>query len=55
MEGHDQASEKESGDNIGLSFACRPKNQWTNTMSVSRAVVVGSLFKTAWKVANGVN
>jgi hypothetical protein len=27
MEGHDQASEKESGGNNGLSFACCPKNQ----------------------------
>ena len=52
MERHDQASEKESGDNIGMSFASCPKNQW---MSVSTAVAAGRLFNTAWNVANGVD
>jgi hypothetical protein len=46
--GHDQASEKESGDNGGMSFACRPKNQWTNTLPSSRAMAAGSSFETEW-------
>jgi len=46
MEGHDQASQKESGDNKGLNFACYPNNQWKKH-NVSTAVAAESLFNTA--------